>query len=253
MDGIIREPYIIYGPFFSRRLGRSLGINVFNASMKVCSFDCVYCEIGETLRPTLEAELTHCYEVEEILDAVERACNKPRSIHVLTLSGQGEPTLHPHFFEIVEGIRQIMNLMRPDAQLALLTNGTKSELESIQAAYRLIDQVMIKLDAGDPETFLKLNKPVYGFGFTDLIEGLRQARGLTLQSCMIEGDICNAHGKPYAYWVDMVRNIQPQEVQVYTIERPTRDEKVRKVAPVRLLEIEEDLLDDGINARAFWR
>lgn len=244
---------IVYGPFFSRRLGRSFGINLYQKKLKVCSFDCVYCEAGKTQTPTLFPSSNQCTSVDEILLSVEKVLNKPRTFQYLTLSGSGEPTLHPNFPEIIQGIRQITARFRPGLQLALLTNGSKSNTEEFRAVYPLIDKVMIKLDAGDEKTFKAINRPVDGFGFSDLMRGLRQTPGLILQSCLMEGEITNIRGPSYKAWVETLKALDPDEVQIYSIERPTSNNLVREVEPSQLVKIKNELQALGVNAQAYWR
>ena len=253
MARIQSKRFIVYGPFFSRRLGRSLGINLFQEKLKVCSFDCVYCEVGKTQTQTLDPSLHQCNTVDDILWSVEEALKKPRTIEHLTLSGNGEPTLHLNFPEIIQGIKQIIARFRPDVKLALLTNGSKASTAEFQAVYPLIDKVMIKLDAGDNETFKAINQPIDEFTFPDLMKGLRQTPGLILQSCLIEGEFTNIHGPSFKAWVDTLRALNPVEVQIYSIERPISNKLVRKVVPNQLFEVENELQALGIHAQAYWR
>lgn len=251
MAPIAFQPNIIYGPIFSRRLGRSFGVNLFKGFEKVCSYNCVYCEVGKTIHPTLTPSLDQIYTVDEVVLAIKQALKKPRTIQYLTLSGTGEPTLHPDFMRIIQAIRRLINKSRPDVKLALLTNGSRSTDSEIQAAYRLIDKVMVKLDAGDEHTFSKINRPVKGFKLLNLLEGLRQTRGLTLQSCLIDGAVTNAHGAPYAAWVQTLQELHPVEVQIYSIERPSSNKLIYKVPPDQLQRIQKDLRALGIPAIAF--
>lgn len=241
---------IVYGPVFSRRLGRSFGVNLFCAK-KVCSYNCVYCELGKTLTPTFHPSNKRCYPKEVILDAVEKSLNKPRTIQHLTLSGNGEPTLHPDFYDIVLGIREMIDQLRPEIKFALLTNGTRSSDQDIQEAYQLVDTTMIKLDAGDPETFEKINRPVPGFDFDNLLNGLKQTPNLILQCCLMDGDINNVRGKPYNAWIGLLKTIDPEKVYLYTIERPISDQVVKRVPLEKLLKIQCELQDLGVQARAY--
>lgn len=253
MAPISLQQNIFYGPIFSRRLGRSFGVNLFKDVEKVCSYNCVYCEYGKTPHPTLRPPVDHIYPVDEIILAVKKALNKPRTIQYLTLSGNGEPTLHPDFITIVQAIRQLITKNRPDVRLALLTNGTGTITQEVQTAYRLIDKVMVKLDAGDEETFTKINRPVSGIEFLNLLDGLRQTPGLTLQSCLIDGAMTNIHGAAYFTWVKTLQELHPEEVQIYSIERPTSNKSIKKVLPNKLHRIQKDLQAFGIPAIAFWR
>lgn len=248
------QPDILYGPVFSRRLGRSFGINLFRSEGKVCSFDCVYCECGRTNTRTLTPARDDVYPVDEVLKAVDRAFSKPRTIYTMTFSGYGEPTLHPDFYTIVQGIRSMITTSRPDVELALFTNGSRSGDTSIQSAYQLIDQVMIKLDVGDEETFKKINRPISGFAFSDLIDGLRQTPRYIIQSCLINGGICNVSGEAYSAWLERLGALKPEAVHLYSIERSPWDQSIIIVNPEILRQIERDIRERfSFEVRAFWR
>ena len=245
---------ILYGPVFSRRLGRSLGINLFRAEGKVCSFDCVYCECGRTIAHTLTPTRDDVYPTDVVLAAVERAFSKPRTIQALTLSGNGEPTLHPDFLSVIEGIRSMITALRPEVKLALFTNGSRSSNPRIQSAYRLIDQVMIKLDSGDEETFKKINRPIGGFAFSDLIDGFRQTPRYIIQGCMINGNITNVSGEAYSAWFDRLGALQPEAVHLYSIDRSPWNQSVQVVSPEKLKQIERDIRERlCFEVRTFWR
>ena len=105
MSSMSLQSGIIYGPILSRRLGRSLGINLLPAKRKVCSFDCVYCQYGYTHDLNLHPMRAELPKPPEVFEAVEAALKKPRSMDYLTFSGNGEPTIHPDFPEIVRGVK----------------------------------------------------------------------------------------------------------------------------------------------------
>ena len=113
---------IIYGPINSRRLGRSLGINLLPPSHKVCSFDCVYCHYGRTQVKTLYPQAGQLPGVEEVLQAIQEGLQAHPDIDYLTFSGNGEATLHPQFLEIVAGVRRLRDQLRPDVKLTILSN-----------------------------------------------------------------------------------------------------------------------------------
>ena len=190
----------------------------------------------------------------EVLASVEQAFMKPRTIRTLTLSGHGEPTLHPAFDLIVAGIRSIIAKTRPETQLALFTNGTRVQDVRVQGACRLIDRVMVKLDVGDEESFLLINRPLPVYTFADLMAGLRQMPGLVLQSCLMAGEKGNINGGPFSGWVERLGELHPQEVQIYSIERPTSERSIQGVDPGKLQEIQSELeARFGFKVKAFWR
>jgi len=153
MSGTRLQSEIIYGPIHSRRLGRSFGINLMPKNLKVCSFDCIYCQYGKTTEHTLSPSLTELPTVQEVLDKVERAFKKPRTIEFLTFSGNGEPTLHPDFLEIVQGVYHLKNRLRADTKLVILSNSSCVSNPDVLEALGLMDVAMMKLDVGDQATF----------------------------------------------------------------------------------------------------
>jgi wyosine [tRNA(Phe)-imidazoG37] synthetase (radical SAM superfamily) len=254
MSGISLQPKIIYGPIFSRRLGRSLGINLLPVKIKTCSFDCLYCQYNQTTDWTLSPDRDTLPAPDEVFEAVEKALKKPRSMDFLTFSGNGEPTIHPDFPEIVKGVRRLLDQYRPDAKLALLSNSTMVSSPVIQEVLRLIDAPMMKLDAGDEATFQAINRPVEGLHLEGIIEGLRQIPHLMIQSVLVDGEVSNVRGDAYQAWKATLVDLQPQTIHIYSTERPTMSGEVVRVGPERLLEIEEELTGKlKLNAQAFWR
>jgi wyosine [tRNA(Phe)-imidazoG37] synthetase (radical SAM superfamily) len=191
---------------------------------------------------------------DEVFEAVEKALKKPRSMDFLTFSGNGEPTIHPDFPEIVKGVRRLLDQYRPDAKLALLSNSTMVSSPVIQEVLRLIDAPMMKLDAGDEAIFQAINRPVEGLHLQGIIEGLRQIPHLMIQSVLVDGEVSNVRGEAYQAWKAALVDLQPQTIHIYSTERPTMSGDVVRVGPERLLEIEEELTRKlKLNAQAFWR
>lgn len=141
MVGISLQDKIFYGPVFSRRFGRSYGINLLPTQYKLCSFDCVYCEYGR--RGYQDRSSTFFYDdlpkAEEIIEEVEKALRKPRSVQSLTFLGNGEPTLHPDFYEIALEVRKLRDHFCPNAQLVLLSNASQLFNPEVVKAISLFD------------------------------------------------------------------------------------------------------------------
>jgi len=178
MPSIPLQKDIIYGPVLSRRLGRSLGINLLPTDRKVCSFDCVYCQYGRTTEPTFSPGVDDLPTFSDVVAAVEKALKKPHTIDTLTFSGNGEPTLHPQFPEIVRSIKRLRDDFRPEVKLAVLSNSSRVMDSAIVDALSLLDAPMMKLDAGDEITLREINQPVArlhhrGGGFKQQRAGIR--------------------------------------------------------------------------------
>lgn len=252
MAHISLQEKIVYGPVFSRRLGRSFGINLLPLQQKMCSFNCVYCQYGPTERNAFSCKENNLPGVGDVLEAVEKALRKPRSMDVLTFAGNGEPTLHPNFLEIVQGTKIIRDRLRPEVKLVLLSNSSRVTDPDIQEAINIIDLPMMKLDAGDQRTFQAINRPEYPIDLSVIMKTLKELRGLIIQSMLIDGPVANISGEAFQSWLDAILDIDPKEIHIYSTERPTAEESVVKVDPGKLKQI-EDVLNDhyGLTVRAF--
>jgi len=253
MSGIPLQTGIIYGPILSRRLGRSLGINLLPTSCKVCSLDCIYCQYGPA-KPVLPDRIDKLFPTtDEVLWQVERALKKPRSINYLTFSGNGEPTLHPDFVHIVRGVQSLRNKFRPEVQLAILTNSTGDTQPDVLTALKMMDAPMMKLDAGDEQTFNAINRPAQPEEFWNFVDGLKKIPNLMIQSMLVDGEISNIKGPFFTAWVELLVDLEPHQIHLYSIERPPADERVVPVAPKKLEKIASDLKNNyNLKVNAFW-
>lgn len=243
MSGIPLQSGIIYGPILSRRLGRSLGINLLPADRKVCSFDCIYCQYGATRELTSSPPRSTLPKPTEVFSAVEKALRKPRTVDFVTFSGNGEPTIHPDFPEIVRGVRAIVDRLRPEAKLAILSNASRVNDPEVAAALRLIDALMMKLDAGDEESFQAINRPRQGISLDAIVDGLKTLPHLTIQTGFLDGEITNASGEAYEGWATLLDDIRPQVTHIYSMERPTAHDSIQCVSSHRLTRIAVDMHD----------
>lgn len=224
---------IIYGPIRSKRLGRSLGVNFFPSDKKVCSYDCVYCHFGVTTDHTRSGSGFRVPEVSEVLAAVEAMLASASEFDFITLSGNGEPTMYPHFAELIPGLKELVGRQRPGVRLALLSNSSTAMDRNLWPAFRLIEMPVFKLDAGDQETFETLDHPCPGIRIADIIEALAllAAQGrVYIQTAMVSGPVSNHAGKVFENWIQAVRRIRPQAIQLYTTDRPVPDSRVMKLS-----------------------
>ncbi len=244
---------IIYGPVNSRRLGRSLGINLLPAQGKVCSFDCVYCQYGRTPRTTLDTAAQGFPTVEAVSAAVESALQGTADFDTLTFSGNGEPTLHPQWPEIVEAVRQLRDRHRSHARLTLLSNASTAARPEVRASLARLEVPILKLDAGDDATLAVINRPAPGIGVDAIVEGLRQVPGLVVQSLMLEGAVTNSAGPAFDRWLEALAELQPVQVQVYSTDRPVPEAGVERVPPERLQQMAALAAQQtGLDVRAYW-
>jgi len=249
---------VVYGPVLSRRLGRSLGLNVLPDEIKVCSLDCRYCQYGWTglrsvrtaqfapLLPTRDRVRT---DLEAVLSELDAAGTPPDTI---TFSGNGEATLHPEFPGLVEDVCALKERYAPRCRTAILSNATTVGRPEVRAALLRLDDAYLKLDAGTPEMFGTLNGPAAGVTFAGVLEGLRElGRGVVLQALFVSGPVDNTSPAEVGAWVSAVRSIGPRSVQVYTLDRGPADASLRPVPRARLEQIARAAREAGIEAEVF--
>jgi wyosine [tRNA(Phe)-imidazoG37] synthetase (radical SAM superfamily) len=239
---------IVYGPLQSRRLGRSLGVNLAPPGRKTCNYNCAYCQYGWTEFPSRAAFPRPA----DVIDAVDAALARDPDVDAITVAGNGEPTLHPGFAPIAEGLFHVRARRAPKAKLALLSNA--STLGRLDVVYSLsrFDERCMKFDAGDATTFRLMNAAM--IPLARLVADLRAAGRLTLQSMFVrdaEQTIDNTTPRAVAAWLEAIDRIRPDRVDVYTIAR-TPARRTLLAAPRDVLEsIAARVIDLGVPARVF--
>lgn len=186
---------IIYGPVRSRRLGRSLGINVLPARRKVCSFNCVYCQYGwEESVGRADIEASTFPAVEEIERAVKAALAgiDPPPAYV-TFSGNGEASLHPDFTDLVERITHLRDRLAPAAQTAILSNSSTASDPEVRQALSRLDVRIMKLDVGCPQDLTAYNRPAATVELETILDGLTSLKDVTIQTLFSTGPMGNCH------------------------------------------------------------
>lgn len=251
--GIPLKSGIIYGPVNSRRLGRSLGLNVSPVSYKLCSFNCVYCQYGWTDVCTLD---TAPYEkdfptADDFASTLERVLieQNNKRIDNITFSGNGEPTLHPRFADLVDIADALKNKYCPAARLGVLTNSSTVTMEKMRAALDRLDFKIMKLDAGDVGTFQEINRPCPQIEYQTILESLKSMENVTLQTMFVDGQFQNIDERKIASWIERVGEIKPIKAQIYSLHRPSAASLLQEVPAEKLQEIAA-LTEDatGVNA-----
>ena len=232
---------IVYGPVRSRRLGYSLGINLFPAGHKVCPFDCVYCEYGRTTDLAARADRSGVPSVAAVLAAVESALAGHDKLEYITFSGHGEPTVYPDFAQVVQGVIELRDRLQPDAKVAVLSCSGVVTRPGVRAALNLVDERIMKLDAGDAATFQAINRPVAGLALESIVEGLAALRGVVIQRMVLGGELSNGGGPAHEAWLEAVIKIQPQEIQLYSVDRPTAETGILKVPLEELTRLADEV------------
>jgi wyosine [tRNA(Phe)-imidazoG37] synthetase (radical SAM superfamily) len=245
---------IVFGPVHSRRLGVSLGINLLPTDSKVCSFDCIYCECG--LNPdkrTTKAILPSRSEVYQALEDKLRTMQQTGLLpDVITYAGNGEPTLHPDFSDIIDDSIQLRNQYCHKARIAVLSNASRIQNESVFNALLKIEDNILKLDSGLESTIQQLDQPNYKFNLPELVESLYRFKGqLIIQTLFVRGTlngqmIDNTSEEDLTSWLNLLKTIKPQRVMIYTIERDTPYQSLKKVPLEKLKAIAQRVEDIGL-------
>ena len=227
----ILQTQIIYGPVNSRRLGRSLGVNILPTERKVCSFDCIYCQYGFAHHQyTLNGlERMNLPGAEEVAGALKDALAAAGDLDAITLAGNGEPTLHPSFSRIAETVSQISKKNKPGVPVCILSNSSTVSEDSVQAGLSFVDRKIMKLDAGTEDTFQKINMPRAGITLKQIVDGLARLQEVEIQSLFFSGPVTNASHEEVAAWLEQLALIKPVAVQIYTMDRVPAD---RRAVPV---------------------
>jgi wyosine [tRNA(Phe)-imidazoG37] synthetase (radical SAM superfamily) len=218
----------LYGPVPSRRLGQSLGVDI--VPFKVCTLDCVYCQLGKTTEKTIERK--EYVPVEPVLAELREKLAEGLEADYITISGSGEPTLNSRLGDLIDGIKKIT-----DIPVAVLTNGTLLYRQDVRADCSKADVVLPSLDAGDEEVFQKINRPHKDISIENLISGLCTFRDqfpgrIWLEVFLVDG--LNTAAEQIAKIRAAIERIRPDKVQLNTAVRPTADPGIRRLNAAHL-------------------
>lgn len=252
-------PSPIFGPVHSRRLGVSLGINLLPADGKVCSFDCIYCECGFNADHRAHQPLPTREEVRQALESKlqDMQANGPKP-DVLTFAGNGEPTAHPQFPEIIEDTLALRDKYFPQAKVSVLSNSTFIHRPAVFDALSKVDNNILKLDTVNEDYISLLDRPTGRYSVNDIIEGMKAFKGnCIIQTMFLKGgyqgkDMDNTSDEYVLPWLKVVKEIAPRQVMIYTIDRETPDHDLRKATPAELDRIVELIKAAGIPATASY-
>jgi wyosine [tRNA(Phe)-imidazoG37] synthetase (radical SAM superfamily) len=229
---------IIFGPVKSRRLGVSLGINLLPTNVKVCSFDCVYCECGRNPKKYEEkAVLPARIEVQQKLkEKLEEMKAENQLPDVITFAGNGEPTLHPEFGRIIDDTIDLRNQLTPNARIAVLSNATMIHKTEVFHALLKVEDNIQKLDSAFEETIQLLDCPNKNFSLQKTVEQLTSFQGkVIIQTLFVRGSykgqtVDNTTEKEISAWIELLKKIKPSQVMIYTIARDTPVDTLQKVS-----------------------
>jgi len=231
------EKKYLYGPVPSRRLGLSLGVDI--VPFKVCSLDCVYCQLGKTSEKTIERK-EYC-SIEAVLAELKKTLAQGLRADFITISGSGEPTLNSRLGELIDKIKRIT-----DIPVAILTNGTLLYRQDVRADCSRADVVLPSLDAGEETTFQKINRPHRDISIEKQIAGLSAFRNefagrIWLEVFLVEG--LNTDAEQIAKIKAAIEQIRPDKVQLNTAVRPTAEAGLRRLDAQKLWAIAAQLGD----------
>ncbi len=238
----------VFGPIHSRRLGRSLGINLLPTRGKVCNFDCIYCECGwnrdgrgDTVLPTaakVRSDLENKL-IELMLEGTP--------IDSITFSGDGEPTLNPEFPRIIDDTLFLRDAYYPKAKVSVLSNATRVHVPEVFAALRKVDNPILKIDAPTDVLVARINQPAPGYELARVVEALERFEGnFVLQTMFLRSRTFDSSASEVLEgWMDIVRRLRPREVMVYTIDRPTPEEGLEAFTVEQMRTLVQPLIDEG--------
>ncbi len=227
----------IFGPIHSRRLGVSLGINLMPNDGKICSFDCLYCEAGFNAQgPGKDGIASRNGVKHQLKEKLEQLLAEGSSLDVITFSGNGEPTLHPNFKEIVHDVLMLRDRYYPQAKVSVLSNATMAGRPKVAEALKTVDNNILKLDSAVAMTMRTINRPQSPNVLPEgVIADLKQFAGQCIvQTMMLRGEwegkhFDNTTDAEVEALIKAYREIAPREIMLYSLDRKTPAENLVKI------------------------
>lgn len=251
----ILYPSPVFGPVKSRRLGISLGINLMPPDGKVCTFDCIYCECGfnNIFRPS-KPRPTRKEVAEKLEEKLQHMTEEGLQPDVITFAGNGEPTAHPHFADIIDDTLHLRDRYCPKAKVSVLSNATQLHRPDVVEALLHIDNNIQKLDTVNPIFINKVDRPTGHYDVDKIISQLKAFEGkVIIQTMFLHGPQLNNTTPEYVEpWLKTVADIKPQQVMVYTVDRETPDPTLSKATHEELDTIRDRVIALGIDCTASY-
>lgn len=240
----------VFGPIHSRRLGNSLGINLLPTKGKLCNFDCIYCECGWNADGRSDTVIPNAAQVRSALeDKLMQLMLDGTPVDSITFSGDGEPTLNPEFSRIIDDTLALRAAYYPDAKVSVLSNATRVHIDSVFEALRKVDNPIMKIDAPTDALAALINRPAPGYSVERTVQALKRFQGdFILQTMFLKSDdFDSASPQVLDPWMDIVRELKPRLVQLYSIDRPTPAQGLQKYSTEQMKTLAAPLLDEGFN------
>ncbi len=232
---------IIFGPVRSRRLGLSLGVNLLPVESKLCSFDCIYCECGWNSDHPGKRRFNAREDVRTMLaETLQKMVGAGTPPDVITFAGNGEPTMHPDFELIIDDTIAMRDKYCPSAKVSVLSNATQIHREDVRRALLRVDNNILKLDSAFDATVQLMNKPQGNYTVARTVELLKAFEGnLVVQTMFLRGEylgqkVDNTTDEEVSAWLELIREIAPKQVMVYSLDRDTPCQTIYKVEKEKL-------------------
>ena len=245
---------IIFGPVRSRRLGLSLGVNLLPVESKLCNFDCIYCECGWNEDHPGRRRFNGREDVREMLaKTLRRMVDEGEVPDVITFAGNGEPTMHPDFEDIIADTIALRDQICGQAKVSVLSNATQIHREDVRRALLRVDNNILKLDSAFDATVQLINKPQGSYSVERTVELMKLFEGkMILQTMFLRGEylgqrVDNTTEKEVKAWLDIVEQIRPRQVMIYSLDRDTPCQTLEKVEKEELQKIAARLQERGFN------
>jgi wyosine [tRNA(Phe)-imidazoG37] synthetase (radical SAM superfamily) len=248
----------VFGPITSRRFGRSLGVNLLPTNGKWCNYNCIYCECGWN-SPAAQKPLLPSVDV--VISALEHRLHTLKHENALpdaiTFSGNGEPTLHPHFEAIVDGVIAMRNKYAAMTKICILTNAVRCAIPSVSAALKKADIAMLKLDAGSDAALRIINNPPPQVSIAALLRAMQDfGDNLVVQTMFLCGEIDgipvdNSTPDEVAAWLQCLRTLRPRSAAIYSLDRAAPAHSLHKISACRLHKIAQQAQALGIQAQTY--
>lgn len=225
----------LFGPVPSRRLGLSLGVDI--VPLKTCTQNCIYCQLGLNAQVTIERKTY--VPIDDVIKELRQRIDRNLQADYITISGSGEPTLNSQIGLLIDRIRQITNIT-----VAIITNSTLLSDPKVRADCAKADVVLPSLDAGDEQTFQKINHPHKGITFSSFIDGLAKFRAQFKGQIWLEVFLCKGINTSNAQ-IDkinaVIQHINPEKIHLNTVVRPTAESSAVRVPTDKLSAIAQRL------------
>ncbi|MCC7577276.1 MAG: radical SAM protein [Methanomethylovorans sp.] len=235
---------IIYGPILSRRLGRSLGVDVIKkaGTKKNCNFDCVYCQLGHVdYKIKGPEEVEGAVTTEEVVEGIRSFHRNIENLDYVTFSGTCEPTLNLSLGSMIRGVKQII-----DQPVCVLTNSSLVDREDVRSNLAEADLVIATLVSGNEDTFRAMHRPADGIRLDNIIKGLQAMKSLKkrprlgIEVMLVDstnGYPVNSTDEEITKLIEVLKTIDPDEIEILTVSRPPAEKFIVPVADTRLKEI----------------